>query len=356
MDAGHFDSDVIVIGGGPGGSAAAITCASLGLRVRLLESDPRPSCRPGETLHPGVATVLAQLGVADRLASAVGSRHTGIRIKWGSETRFDPYGQDNSGVWLGYQVRRSEFDALLLNRARELGVDIHRPCSARKVAVSDGVVSGVMTTEGTMTAPMVVDASGRSHWLGTELAIERHTYSMPLVARYGYAEGLLPFHDEAPQLIGDASGWLWTAMIHPGLYQWTRVALDGTKIPAGWYPDEFQLLTPVGPPRGTDVTWRLSKSVAGPGWFSVGDAAALLDPTAAKGILKALLSGITAGKLIAGVLNGHSSATEAASVYNSWLSDWFLNDAKKLIHFYSELDVAGFSDAATHRLAATKLT
>lgn len=344
MDAGHFDSDVIVIGGGPGGSAAAITCASLGLRVRLLERDPFPVDRPGETLHPGVETILAQLGVADRLAAVVGSRHTGIRIQWGNENRFEPYGQDSSGAWLGYQVRRVEFDALLLERACELGVAVRRPCSARSVVTTNGIVSGVMTTDGMMTAPMVVDASGRSNWMRPELAIERKSYSMSLVARYGYAQGSLPELDEIPQLIGNSSGWLWMAMISPGFYQWTRVAIDGTKIPASWRPDEFHNLTPVGPPRGADVTWRLSEPVAGTGWFLVGDAAAVLDPTAAKGVLKALLSGITAGKLIAGVLNGHSEASEAAGIYNRWLSDWFHSDAEQLMKFYSALGAVGISD------------
>ncbi|TXT33513.1 MAG: FAD dependent oxidoreductase, partial [Planctomycetota bacterium] len=183
MGAGRFDSDVVVIGGGPGGSATAITCASLGLRVRLLERHSFPAERPGETLHPGVEPVLAQLGVADRLASVVGSRHEGIRICWGGTTRFEPYGHDDSGPWRGYQVWRPDFDAMLLNRARELGVQVFQPCSAIEVLQTHGVVSGVQTTAGPMTAPIVVDASGRSHWLGTKLGIERRVYSPPLVAR-----------------------------------------------------------------------------------------------------------------------------------------------------------------------------
>ncbi len=349
MGAGHFDSDVIVIGGGPGGSAAAITCASLGLRVRLLERDPFPADRPGETLHPGVESILALLGVVDRLSTVVGSRHTGIRIQWGDETRFESYGRDSYGEWLGYQVRRAGFDALLLNRARELGVDVLRPCCARDIIATKGVVSGVITTDGPMIAPMVVDASGRSHLMGTELVIERHVHSRALVARYGYAEGSLPSLNQTPQLIGDASGWLWMAMICPGLYQWTRATLDGTKIPASWHPDLFLSLTPVGPPRGADVTWRLSQLAAGPGWFMVGDAAAVLDPTAAKGVLKALLSGITAGKLIAAVLHGQSPAAEAASIYNNWLSDWFIRDAEQLKQFYFALAATGIQDKSVER-------
>lgn len=342
MGAGRFDSDVVIIGGGPGGSATAITCASLGLRVRLLERDVFPADRPGETLHPGVEPVLAQLGVADRLASVVGSRHEGIRIRWGETSCFEPYGRDDSGPWRGYQVWRPDFDAMLLNRARELGVQVFQPCSAIEVLRTHGVVSGVQTSVGPMTAPIVVDASGRSHWLGTKLNIERRVHSPPLVARYGYAEGLLPELDQSPLLAGDTSGWLWTAMVRPGLYQWASVALDGHRHPAAWRPDEFRRLIPHGPPRGADVTWRLSHRTAGPGWFLVGDAAAVLDPTSAKGILKALLSGITTGKLVSAVVTGSAHSAEVADLYDAWLSEWFHSDSHQLALFYQSLGVAGF--------------
>lgn len=342
MGIGRFDSDVVVIGGGPGGSATAITCASLGLRVRLLERRSFPAERPGETLHPGVEPVLAQLGVADRLASVVGSRHEGIRIRWGEATRFEPYGRDDSGPWRGYQVWRPDFDAMLLERARELGVEVFQPCAAHEVLMQDDAVSGLLTSAGPMTSPVVVDASGRSHWLGTKMRIERRVHSPPLVARYGYAEGSLPALDRSPSLTGDSSGWLWTAMVRPGLYQWTQVALDGNRLPAEWRPGEFRDLISHGKPRGADVTWRLARRVAGPGWFMVGDAAAVLDPTSAKGILKALLSGITTGKLISAIVVGLATSEEVADIYNDWLSGWFISDSNQLANFYQSLGVLKF--------------
>lgn len=342
MGARCFDSDVVVIGGGPGGCATAITCASLGLSVSLLERYSSSVVRPGETLHPGVEPVLAQLGVADRLTSVVGSRHEGIRIRWGESTRIEPYGHDDSGPWRGYQVWRPDFDALLLNRAREVGVQVFQECAAIDVQQTDGVISGVQTTLGAMTASIVVDASGRSHWLGTKLGIERHAHSPSLVARYGYAEGSLPALDESPLLVGDASGWQWSAMIRPGLYQWAHVAFDGQRYPASWCPEEFRSLIPMGEPHGTDVTWRLSQRTAGPGWFMVGDAAAVLDPTSGKGILKALLSGITTGKLIAAVMSGSAPSAEVASLYERWLSEWFHSDAQQLSQFYLSLGLSEF--------------
>lgn len=346
MATGRFDSDVVVIGGGPGGSAAAITCASTGLRVRLLERQAFPADRPGETLHPGVESVLAQLGVADRLPAVIGSRHEGIRIQWGSAERFEPYGSDERGPWRGFQVWRADFDAMLLQRARELGVEIHQPCAAIEVLQRDGIVVGVNTSNGVMTAPVVIDASGRSHWLGSQLGIDRAKYSPGLIARYGYVQGVLPRIDDVPSLIGESSGWLWTALVRPGLYQWTRVMLDGTKLARNWRPEQFCRFTPVGPPRAADVSWQLSQVVAQPGWFQVGDAAAVLDPTSANGVLRALLSGITAGKLCFATVSQAAHPAEAAAVYSAWIQDWFCSAAERLAEFYRVLGIQTFGPSS----------
>src|SRR5437868_433567 len=74
--------NALVIGGGPAGCSAAITCAAAGLRVRLLERASAPLDRPGETLHPGVEPLLEQLGAADAVRSAEFLRHSGHWIQW----------------------------------------------------------------------------------------------------------------------------------------------------------------------------------------------------------------------------------------------------------------------------------
>ena len=123
MDARQFDADVVVIGGGPAGSATAISCATRGLRTILFERELFARERPGETLHPGVEPLLAQLGVADRLEQVVGARHRGIWIEWNGARRFEPFGGDASGPWAGFQVWRQDFDALLI-RARKRSASI----------------------------------------------------------------------------------------------------------------------------------------------------------------------------------------------------------------------------------------
>ena len=342
MDVRQFDADVIVVGGGPAGSAAAIGCAERGLRTVLFERDAFARERPGETLHPGIEPLLKQLGIGDRLERAVGARHTGIWIEWGGARRFEPFGADESGPWAGFQVWRQDFDALLLERAGELGVDVRQPSAVTGALIGTGGCEGVRTQDGTVTARMTIDATGRTRWLARALGIASPPRSPSLFARYGYVQGSCPARDEAPALTGDAGGWTWTARVRPNIYQWTRLVFDGGKPEAEWLPEELRGLTAMAPARGADVTWRMAQRVAGPGWFIAGDAAAILDPTSSHGVLKAIMSGMMAAHMAAAVLHGAAPAAETAGAYQDWLGSWFEADAARLTQFYRDLGVPGF--------------
>jgi flavin-dependent dehydrogenase len=340
---GQLDTDVIIAGGGPAGAATAIACAQRGLRVRLFERAVFVGRRAGETLHPGIESVLRQLGVAERFPATVGARHSGIRLSWGGRMQFQPYGTDQNGAWYGFQVTRTAFDELLLGYANELGVEVHQPCAVDRVRLATEHRICVLTGAGAFSARILVDATGRASWLSRRLGIARDARSPPLIARYGYAAGFCSGLGEAPELVGDSKGWVWTAMVEPGLYHWTRVAADGSRPDPSWIPANLRSLTPVGPERGADVTWRMASRAAHPSWFLVGDAACLLDPLSSKGVLRAMMSGIAAGHLIANVLDGRIAAEAAANVYQHWLSEWFAQEASRLAAFYRQLGIAGFA-------------
>ena len=339
MAARLIDADVVIAGGGPAGSATAIACAQRGLSVVLLEREPFPRDRPGETLHPGIEPLLAQLGVADRLAEVTGARHTGIWIEWGGARRFEPFGRDDDGAWSGYQVWRADFDNLLLERAKELGVAVRQPCAVTGVLPNG---TGVTTASGDISGRMIVDATGRARTFARAFDIAAPARSPRLFARYGYVQGTCPERDESPALVADEQGWTWTARVKANVYQWTRVAFDGTQTDADWRPSELQGLKPLSRSRGADVTWRMQERVAGSGWLMVGDAAATLDPTSSHGVLKAVVSGMMAAHLIAGILKQNAPVAEAAEAYQDWLAGWFRHDAAELSAFYRALNVAGF--------------
>jgi flavin-dependent dehydrogenase len=290
--------DVLVIGGGPAGAAAAITCARSGLSVILAEANSFPRHRPGETLHPGVEPLLEQLGVAATMRSAGFLRHEGVWVEDPNGTRFQPYGEDTSGPWLGFQAPRAEFDLLLVGAARAAGAMVCQPLRATAVIRCGGRVMGAETTAGPIRAAFTLDASGSAAWLARQLAIPLQRTTRRLIAVYGYVCGECPPRDAAPHFMILQDGWLWTSRVRPGMYHWTRLFTAGSRPDRGWLPPEFAGLERSGPSRGADVSWRLLDACAGAGYFVLGDAAAVTDPSFAQGVLRALMSGILAGHLL----------------------------------------------------------
>jgi flavin-dependent dehydrogenase len=262
-------------------------------------------------------------------------------IEWGGPRRFEAFGGGADAPWQGLQVWRADFDAMLLDRARALGVTVLEGCAVTGVLKRGDMVSGVRTALGPTVARMVVDATGTSRWLGRALGIASPARSPRLIARYGYAEGSCPARDGAPLLIGDASGWTWSARVRPSTYQWTSVRFGSRAV--GEVPEELRGLAPLGPERGADVTWRMAEKTAGAGWFMVGDAAARLDPTSSHGVLKALLSGMTAGHLIAAGIAGKAPRDEITTAYHDWVAAWFTTDAARLRAFYRDIGAEGFA-------------
>ena len=326
-----------MIGGGPAGTATAVTCAERGLSVILLESFCFPRERPGETLHPGVEPLLRQLGVWEEVAACQFLRHSGQWVTWGDRPHFASFGEDDNGPWLGFQAWRAEFDELLIKRAQSLGVEILQPCHATSLLVERGRVAGVVCSKaGSLRARFVIDAAGGRHWLGRRLALPIQTISPKLIAYYGYGEGECPERDEAPSLVADRLSWTWTARVRPGLYQWTRLVLEppGNKRPEP--PTEFDGLKLRGMVRGHDVTWRFINESAGEGYFLVGDAAAVLDPSASHGVLRALMSGIMVGHSVCRILDDAAAERQIAQAYREWLTSWFNHDVHRLTSLYKK--------------------
>jgi flavin-dependent dehydrogenase len=330
--------DVAVVGAGPAGTATAISCATAGLAVTLIERERFPRDRPGETLHPGVEDPLRRLGVLELVSQAGFLRHEGIWVRWDDEpARFVPYGADHYGPWRGFQAWRADFDAMLLGRARALGAEVLQPCRALGPTVSGGRVAGLETDRGVVEARFVIDACGSGHWLARRLGLAIRHCSPPLIARFGYLEGACTVRDGAPAITADERGWTWTARVRPGLYHWTRLNLDNTRPDVAFVPDELRGLSSRNRSRGAAVGWRAVENPAGPGYFAVGDAAAVVDPASSHGVVKAVLSGSLAAHLIVGALSGRLDDSVAALEYSAWAIEWFARDVAALRQLYGRL-------------------
>src|SRR6202453_5468780 len=125
--------DVLIIGGGPAGSTAAITLAEMGHEVVLLEKAHHPRFHIGESLLPANLPLFERLGVAEEVR-AIGMEKWGAEFisPWdGRHQEFEFASAWDKSLSLAYQVRRSAFDEILIRRAAEAGALVIEGCRAR---------------------------------------------------------------------------------------------------------------------------------------------------------------------------------------------------------------------------------
>src|ERR1035441_2417250 len=232
--------DVIIVGGGPAGSCAAIRCAQWGLRVLLLEREAFPRNRPGESLHPGIEGVLRQVGVLEMVLDAGFLRFDGNHVIRNGTATFEPFPIADNRV-RGLQASRPEFDAILLERARQMDVEIIQPGRGLLPLISGGRVTGVESADGKLESTFVIDAAGRGQWLARHMGLQTHVHSPRWIAHYAYLEGECPARDDNPAFWFDDTGWTWTVGVRPGFYNWTRLNVYDNAIAAAHLlkADEF---------------------------------------------------------------------------------------------------------------------
>ena len=276
-----MSADVVVVGGGPAGAAAAIGCARAGLETVLVEAEPDPRPRPFESLQPDVEGLLLDLGVGG----------------FGEWARYGAIETDGERIAFaqgeGAHVDRAAFDASLRARAAELGVrQIHERVNG--IVRTADRVTGVTFPSERIDATWVVDASGHRGLLARRLRLGERRLSKPLIAWRGEVARTSP---SEPRFESLADGWQWSAGVAPGRTVWTALRVEGRRGLPPHLADAPQTL----PPKGRDVTWRLARPMAGAGYLLVGEAAAVFDPACGQGVHFALTSGLAAADAIVGV-------------------------------------------------------
>ena len=333
------DTDVIVIGGGPAGSTTSTLLAQHGHRVQLFERERFPRFHIGESLIPETYWVLQRLNMLPKMQnSAFVKKHSVQFVNSIGKESAPFYFSDNkphecSQTW---QVVRSEFDKMMLDNAREHGVDAQEGVRVLEVLFEGDRAVGVkirdqQNNDQEVFAKVVVDASGQSAMLQNRFKLRLWDPVLNKGAIWTYWEGAYrdTGRDEGATLVlqtVDKQGWFWYIPLHNNIVSVGVVApfdflFKERESHEKTYEEEVERNPAVKRRvsmgrRATgyfvtkDYSYR-SKQTAGDGWVLVGDAFGFLDPLYSSGVLLALKSGQLAADAIAeGLANGDTSGAQ----------------------------------------------
>ena len=311
------DCDVLIIGGGPAGSTAAALLAERGYRVTLLEKAHHPRFHIGESLLPANLPLLEKLGVADEV-KAIGME------KWGAEfvspwhehkQTFEFSGALDQSMPMAYQVRRSEFDEILIRNAARKNARVVEGCQVQDVHFLPGREGALVKARHengiieTVHARFVLDASGRDTFLGNRLKAKRRNKKHNSSAIYGHFTGAERNTGKAEgniTVFWFEHGWMWFIPLADGTTSvgavtWPYYLKTRHKKPLEQFfqetiamcPPLQRLLQHAQPTTPVEATGNFSyvcDRTHGSNYLLLGDAYTFIDPVFSSGVMLAMHS------------------------------------------------------------------
>ncbi len=222
---------VIIAGGGPAGSVAALCLTRLGHDVVVLEKEKFPRYRLGESLLPGTLSILARLGVMDRIEAANFVRKRAATFLWGpdQEPWTFTFSTPRTAPWVydhAYQVTRAEFDKILLDAARERGAEVREEHEVTDVRMEGN--GGPVTVswrngdlDGSLRGDFVIDASGSRGIIARKMNMRRFDGYFRNMAVWSYYRGGRRFRGDLEGNIFSATfreGWIWIIPLKDDVY------------------------------------------------------------------------------------------------------------------------------------------
>ena len=354
--------DVIIAGGGPGGSTTASFLRKHGRSVLLLEKEQFPRFHIGESLLPGAGDIWDELGLREEMHQRFIVKPAARFIHEESGSQFTYYFSRaiRPDHPYAYEVPRGEFDHMLLRRSEELGAEVRYQHEVRDLEVRpDEVRVTVKPNEGptyTARAQCFVDATGRDTLLGTRLGLKvTDDLVTTNVACFTHYENTRrqPGDDEGNITIVLFEGGWWWYIPFKGTITSVGCVLEKhfTRERRGQSAEQMflaalekttsmqQLLDGATRVRPINTTGNWSYRCTqfyGDRFLLVGDAAGFIDPLFSTGVLMAVAGGRFAAQAITDAISAGDLSAERFANYQERAiagADLF----KRLVHeFYGE--------------------
>ena len=351
------ECDVLVIGGGPAGSTVSPLLVEKGYRTVLLEKCQHPRFHIGESLLPANLPLLERLGVLDQV-KAVGMQKWAAEFvsPWHDHTQEFRFADAwDKSMPFAYQVRRSEFDEILIRNAAKCGVEVHENCKVSGVEflpAGAGALINAESADGTRQqwrARFVIDASGRDTVLANQFQIKKRNKRHNSAAVYGHYRGAKRNEGKAEGNIlicWFEHGWFWfiplaDGVTSVGMVTWPyHFKTRGGRSLAQFLQDNIALCPPlaerlqgselVSEPEATANFSYTAERSSGDNYLLLGDAYAFVDPMFSSGVWLAMNSGAVAADTVDRILRKPAEKAAALKQFDESMKrgprefSWFI--------------------------------